>query len=158
MAGDFCNCNSLAASNQFQTFCHTLPTDTYTISHTYNRTVKGLIPQITPCRYTMEPVSRNYIFKIVSNKFWQVNPIRNRKKKKRKELPIQCKNQSEFPREEKIVLISSVLVSDDRAKRGANPSPVSAQASSARWSKGQPCRCHAQPLKQGPRGGREPGQ
>lgn len=45
----------------------------------------------------MEPVLRNYIFKIVSNKFLQVNPIRNRKKKKKRALFKQCKNQSEFP-------------------------------------------------------------
>ena len=65
----------------------------------------------------MELVLRNYIFKIVSNKLLQVNPIRNRKKKK-KRAPFKQSvkiNLSFLGR--KIVLISSVLVSDDRSKK-----------------------------------------
>ena len=113
-----------------------------------NRTVKGLIPQITPCRYTMEPVLRNYIFKIVSNKFLQVNPIRNIKKKKKALFKQNVKINLSFLGR-KIVLISSVhFFSDDRSKKSEQIQALSqAQASSARWSKGQPCRCHAQPLK-----------
>lgn len=80
-----------------------------------NRTLKGLVPQITPCRHTMEPVLRNYIFKIVSNKFLQVNPIRNRKKK-RALFKQRVKINLSFLGRKK-VLISSVLVSDDRSKK-----------------------------------------